>query len=252
MKTIAILGCGSIGGAVARRANRFRVAAVYDRIPERRENLASLTGAADCPDFAALLDHPFDLLLEAASPEAVRTFAPVALENDRDVVVLSVGALADRAFHDELESTARAKGQRVLIPSGAVAGLDALKIGAVSPFRRLTLRTTKPPAALGVEAGERTCLFKGPAREAIAQFPRNINVATSISLAAGRECEVEIWADPDASGNQHQIVAEGEFGHAEIIVDNVPSPDNPRTSYLAALSVLALIEGQDNPIRVGT
>lgn len=252
MKTIAILGCGSIGGAVARRARTFRVAAVYDRIAARREKLASLTGAVDCAGFPALLDHRFDLLLEAASVDAVRQFAPAALDSGRDVVVLSVGALADRGFYEELASTARARGRRVLVPSGAVAGLDALKIGNVSPFRRLILRTTKPPEALGVEARQRTCLFKGPAHEAVARFPRNINVATSISLAAGRECDVEIWADPDAAGNRHQIVAEGEFGRAEISVDNVPSPDNPRTSYLAALSVLALIDGQDSPIQVGT
>jgi aspartate dehydrogenase len=252
MKTIAILGCGNIGNIVAGHTTTFEVVAVHDRIAERREKLASRTGAVDCPDFSTLLGQEFDLLLECASADAVRRLVPDALKKGQDAVVLSVGALADQGLYAELESAARARGTRLLVPSGAVMGLDALKIGRISPFRRLLLRTTKPAAALGCEAQEKTCLFRGRAGEAIERFPRNINVATSISLAAGRECEVEIWADPEASGNRHQIFAEGEFGHAEISVDNVPSPDNPRTSYLAALSVLALIEDYDSPIKVGT
>lgn len=252
MKTIAILGCGNIGNIVAGHARTFEIVAVHDRIAERGENLASRTGAVDCPDFSTLLGQEFDLLLECASADAVRSFVPDALRNGLDVVVLSVGALADQGLYDELESIARARGARLFVPSGAVLGLDALKIGRISPFRRLLLRTTKPPAALGSEAQEKTCLFRGRAGEAVERFPRNINVAASISLAAGRECDVEIWADPALSGNRHQIFADGEFGHAEITVDNVPSPDNPRTSYLAALSVLALIDSYDSPIRVGS
>lgn len=252
MKTIGILGCGNIGNIVARRAQNVRIVAVYDQVPERCRSVASLCGATACDSFEAFLATDFDVLLEAASIDAVQEFAPRAVESGRTLVVLSVGALADEAFRHQLEALARISGSRLHVPSGAVIGLDNLKIGRISEISHLLLRTTKPPAALGVTVDEPTCLFRGPASESIKRFPRNINVAVSLSLAAGRECEVEIWADPRASGNRHQVLVDGEFGRAELTVDNVPSPDNPRTSYLAALSVLALIDDEDRPIRVGT
>lgn len=252
MKTIAILGCGSIGSIIARRARNVRIVGVFDRVGERAASVASACGASEFDSFDALMEQNFDLLVEAASTDAVREYAPRVIEAGRNLVVLSVGALADEDLRRRLEDLARASGARLHIPSGAVIGLDNLKIGRVSELTRLLLRTTKPPVALDVQVREPTCIFRGPASESIKLFPRNINVAVSLSLAAGRECEVEIWADPQATGNRHQIIADGEFGHAELTVDNVPSPDNPRTSYLAALSVLALIDDEDRPIRVGT
>jgi aspartate dehydrogenase len=246
MKTIAILGCGSIGSIIARRARNVRIAAVFDQVAERAASVASICGARILDSFDALMEQDVDLLVEAASTDAVREYAPRVIEAGHNLVVLSVGALADDDLRQRLEDMARVSGARLHIPSGAVIGLDNLKIGRVSELTRLLLRTTKPPVALGVEVREATRLFHGPA------FPRNINVAISLSLAAGRECEVEIWAGPEAKGKRHQIIADGEFGHAELSVDNVPSPDNPRTSYLAAQSVLALIDDEDRPIRVGT
>ena len=251
MKTIAILGCGNIGTIVAQRLADAEVVAVYDQLPERRTTLAALCGAASCASFTELLSHKFDLLIEAASPEAVRAHAAEAIQARRTLVVLSTGALTDPDFRHQLEQQALAHGVNLHIPSGAVMGLDNLKIGRISRLSRFLLRTTKPPAALGVEVKEPTCLFQGKASDCIVQYPRNINVAISLSLAAGRECEVEIWADPAAGANRHQIFAEGEFGRVEITVENQPSPDNPRTSYLAALSVLALIDNFDRPIKVG-
>jgi aspartate dehydrogenase len=252
MKTIAILGCGNIGRIVAGQAQNVRIVGVFDQDRDRCHAVAALCGATACESFDALMTLDFDLLVEAASVEAVEEYSPRVIEAGRDLVMLSVGALADAGLRGRLENLARVSGARLRIPSGAVIGLDNLKVGRISRLDRLLLKTTKPPAALGVEVDESTCLFRGPATESIKQFPRNINVAVSLSLAADRECEVEIWADPQATGNRHQVIFEGEFGRAEITVDNVPSPDNPRTSYLAALSVLALIDDENHHIRVGT
>ncbi len=252
MKTIAILGCGNIGRIIARRAENVRIVGVFDQQKDRREALAAACAAKACASFDALMALRFDLLVEAASIDAVQAYAPQALESGRDMIVLSVGALADGAFRERLEQLAQKNHARLLIPSGALIGLDNLKVGRICRLERLLLRTTKPPAALDVQVERPTCLFRGAASESIKRFPRNVNVAISLSLAAGRECEVEIWADPEATGNRHEVLVDGEFGHAELRIDNVPSPDNPRTSYLAALSVLALLDDADRPLHVGT
>lgn len=252
MKTIAILGCGSIGTLIARRAEGFRVTAVHDELADPRRALSSLCGAADCPTFEALLAQEVDLVVEAASADAVRDYAPIALAGGTSMAVLSTGALLDTEFRTHLTDLARDSGARLHLPSGAVAGLDVLKVGRIEPLDALELRTTKPAHALGVTVDTPTRLFRGSASECVARYPRNINVAASVSLAAGRECEVEIWADPAATSNRHQIEARGPFGNLRIEVNNQPSPDNPRTSYLAALSVLALIERLNSPLEVGT
>ena len=117
---------------------------------------------------------------------------------------------------------------------------------------RLVLRTTKSPASLGLQVSERTLVFKGRAEECVKAYPKNVNVSAALALAAGREVEVELWADPAVNRNIHEISAEGPFGDAYLRIRNVPSPDNPATSYLAALSILVLLRDLGEPIVVGT
>ncbi len=148
---------------------------------------------------------------------------------------------------------AAANGCRIHVPSGAIFGLDNLKVARISRFDRLLLRSTKPPRALGLgDCVTRTCVFRGPASEAVKRYPRNINVSAAIALATGMEPHVEIWADPAVSSNQHEIEAQGEFGKVAITTNNLPSPDNPATSYLAALSVLTLLRDLADPVTMGT
>lgn len=250
MTRIALLGCGNIGRIIADRTGAD-IVAVYDVDGERARQVAGQCGAAAAESFVGLFDHDFDVLVEAASVEAVRDHALAALEAGKDLVLLSIGALADRALQDALTARAREHGRRIHLPSGALGGLDAVAVGRISPLRTLRLRTTKPPAALGVEARERIQVFAGPASACIERFPRNVNVAVTLSIAAGREAQVELWADPAAEGNVHEVLAEGEFGRIEVRLDNLPSPDNPRTSFLAALSVLTLLADLDAPLKVG-
>jgi aspartate dehydrogenase len=109
------------------------------------------------------------------------------------------------------------------------------------------------PRALAItDKSELQCVFRGKASEAVRLFPRNINVSAALGLATWVEPDVELWADPAVTSNRHEIEAIGEFGRVTICTENLPSPDNPATSYLAALSVLALLANLDDPIRVGT
>ncbi len=252
MIKIGLLGCGNVGRIIATRAEGIQIAAVYDINPEKAEELAKLCHARSYTDFDAFIQDDFSIVVEAASVNAVRCYGEVILRSGRDIIILSVGALADDDFRERLIEIAREGGKKIRIPSGAIAGLDNLKVGQVSPPKKLLLRTTKPPASLGMTAETRTEIFKGLARECIKLYPKNINVAVALGLAAGREADVELWVDPAIEKNIHEISVEGDFGEISIQTKNVPSPDNPATSYMAALSILTLLKNLDNPLVVGT
>lgn len=251
-RRIGLLGCGNIGRIIARRGAGLKVSAVYDRHPERAQQVGAALGARVHGGLDEFVAADFEVLVEAASVGAVSEVGAHALTRGKDLVVLSVGALADITLREELERLARAHRSTVRIPSGALFGLDNLKVAQISRLERLTLHTTKHPRALGIEAGERSRVFRGSAAQCIARFPRSANVAVALGLATGSEVEVEIWADPGARANRHVVNAVGEFGAVQIDISNRPSPDNPATSYLAALSVIALLRGLDAPLVVGT
>jgi aspartate dehydrogenase len=183
---------------------------------------------------------------------AVKHYARDVLDHNKDLVIMSVGALADAGFRDELKAAARSKGRRIYIPSGAIFGLDNLKVGRISPITKLLLRTVKSPESLGIEARKRRLIFSGKAHECIKAFPKNVNVSVAMSIAAGRDVDVELWVDPAVDRNVHEVIMEGDFGETFIRVTNVPSPDNPATSYLAALSILSLLKNLEDPMVVGT
>jgi aspartate dehydrogenase len=249
---VGLLGCGNIGHLIASHAEGFAIAALYDQMPDRARELAASSGGIAYDSFGAFAAAEIDLVVEAASVGAVRAHGEAVLGAGKDFVVMSVGALADAAFLAELREAAIASGRRVYVPSGAVMGLDNLKIGRIGGIDRLVLRTTKSPASLRLDLTERTLVFRGRADECVQAFPKNINVSAALALAAGREVEVELWADPAVDRNIHEICAEGPFGDAYLRIRNVPSPDNPATSYLAALSILVLLRDLGEPIVVGT
>ncbi|KUG20951.1 l-aspartate dehydrogenase [hydrocarbon metagenome] len=252
MIKIGLLGCGNVGQIIAKHAEGIEIVALFDMIAGHAQELTAFCRAEPYTDFDAFIAQDFDLVVEAASVGAVRSYGEAILEAGKDLVLLSGGALADEDFREELVETARRNNRKIYIPSGAIIGLDNLKIGRISPFKTLLLRTTKHPSALGISGAGRTEIFKGQARECIKQYPKNINVAVALGLAAGREADVELWVDPDVERNIHEVYAEGEFGDIYIRIRNVPSPDNPATSYMAALSILTLLRNLDNPLVVGT
>lgn len=251
MKRIGLLGCGNIAAIIARELPSLNCVAVYDIVPEKTRELAELTGARACKSFAEFNECDFALVVEVASLEGLLLHCESILNAGKDLLALSAGAFLDAGFRENMIHLARQSGARIQIPSGAVFGLDNLQIGKLSAVDRVTLRTTKSPGALAPDATERTCLFRGSAVDAIQHFPKNINVGAALSLAADKEVEVELWVDPTATRNTHEVLVQGRFGELSMLIANNPCPDNPRTSYLAALSVMAVLSKEDEVFVVG-
>ena len=252
MIRIGLLGCGNIGHIIARHTGSFEIRAVYDQVFERAQEIATLSGSRAYKNFEEFVAADMDIIVEAASVSAVKFYAAAVLSSNKDLVIMSVGALADPVFRQEIQKIALESGQKVHIPSGAIFGLDNLKIGRISKFQKLLLRTTKSPESLGIVSDSRRMIFSGKANECIKAFPKNVNVSVAMSLAAGQDTDVELWIDPAVDRNVHELFVEGDFGETYIKVTNFPSPDNPATSYLAALSILSLLEDLNSPIAVGT
>ncbi len=249
---IGVLGCGNIGRIIAKHHKNINIVAVCDQHVHRAHEIAAKIGAIPYTDFSAFIQANFSILVEAASIEAVLNFGEQTLRTGKDFIPLSVGAFADASFKDRMVKLASELGRIIRIPSGALFGLDNIKIARQSKVDRLLLRTIKSPASLKIQITEKKRLFTGTAAECIRHYPRNVNVAISLSLAAGREVDVELWVDPAAERNRHEVLFTSEFGDMNLVVNNLPCPDNPSTSYLAALSILALLADLDNPLVVGT
>jgi aspartate dehydrogenase len=180
-------------------------------------------------------------------------------------MIMSVGALADVELYRSIRRMASEHGSKVYLPSGAISGLDGLKSASSGSIKSVTLTTTKSPESLegapfirekkidlkGLKGP--TTIFEGSAAEAVRAFPANVNVAATLCLAAREgNVRVRIIADPNIKVNRHEIVAEGDFGQMTTRVENVPSPKNPKTSYLAALSAIATLRSIVEPIKIGT
>lgn len=193
-----------------------------------------------------------DYLLECATPESVEGVLRAAIRHQTDCLIMSVGGLLDNT---ELCEQARARGVQVNIPSGALCGLDGVRSAMEAGLHSVTLITRKPPAGLAGapffeendldldSLEEATVVFEGTAREAVKAFPQNVNVAASLSFVGigPDDTRVQIIADPDATMNIHEVVAEGAFGRLKTVTENLPSPRNAKSSYLASLSAIAEI-----------
>lgn len=269
---VGVIGAGAIGGyildGIARgAAGPVTLVGVAD-LPSSGGRLVECGARVGCPtttEVAELIGWRPDLIVEAAAPAAVRAHALAILRGGIDLLVMSVGALANGAFLAAVADAARASGQRVHVPSGAIGGLDVLRSARIAGLDAVTLTTSKPPRALagapffdanaidlaGID--RRTVLFEGSAAVAVEQFPANVNVAAAVSLAGiGPEStRVRVVADPALTANVHEIAARGAFGEMTLRVANLPSPTNPKTSLLACLSPLATLRRLTDPIQVG-
>ncbi|MHB8604542.1 MAG: aspartate dehydrogenase, partial [Thermoplasmatota archaeon] len=198
-----------------------------------------------------------DLLIEAASQTAVTQYVPPALDAGRDVILMSVGALADDTLKTRIDTAARATRRRVYIPSGAIAALDGIRAAHEAPLDHVHLTTAKPPAGFGAPANHittRTTLYDGNAREAAKRYPKNVNVGAALALTGlgFDDTRVTVIADPTLTTNTHTIEARGAFGELRLQIHNRPFPENAATSYLAALAAIALLRKLAEPIWIGT
>jgi aspartate dehydrogenase len=260
---VAIAGFGAIGksvgnsllggipglslSAVAVRAH----AAVRALLPES----VAVTNVASLADWA-------DVVVECAPAALLPAIAEPALRAGRTVVVLSCGALLERP---DLIDLARSHGGRILVPTGALLGLDAVAAAAEGIIHSVRMTTRKPPGGLagapyliqrGIDVGgltEPLLVFEGTAREAARGFPANVNVAAALSLAGigADRTQVAIWADPAVSRNIHRIEVDADSARFSLEIANVPS-ENPRTGRITALSVVALLRKLRSSLAVGT
>ncbi|PNX52616.1 MAG: aspartate dehydrogenase [Thermoplasmata archaeon M9B2D] len=251
---LGIIGCGAIGSDVAKAAdmmNDIEKIYLYDSNPVAAKNLCSSLEKASVQPVEEFLKD-VDVVFEAASQQAVTTYAVAVLEAKRDLIIMSIGSLFDDAFRKRLEDIARKYHRKIYLPSGAVCGIDGVLAARIEKLDSVTLVTTKPPASLGKSVDQRTVVYKGTARDAVKQFPRNINVAACLSLAGVGfdETIVEIVADPVETRISHKILAHGRFGRLRAEVENMPNPNNPQSSYMASLSAIAILRKILDPIQI--
>lgn len=249
-----IVGCGNIGAdlciALTKGTIPAELVALTDSDTERAKILVRSfqleSAICDLNENASKVDF----LVECAVAEVVPEVIEAAIRHHVDCLIMSVGGLMN---HPELYDRARASGIQVHMPSGALCGLDGIRSAMEAGLHSVTLTTRKPRAGLAgapylLEQGinldeikEPLTVFEGNALEAVKAFPKNVNVAASLSFAGigPKETRVRVIADPEATLNIHEVVAEGAFGRLKTVTENMPSPRNAKSSYLASLSAIA-------------
>ena len=264
---VAIGGFGAIGKVVAQHVDRgidgLALTAVSARDQARAETaMAGFARPVPVVPLANLWEHA-DLIVECAPAALLHRLAEPALVHGRQVMVLSCGALLDNFGLVEL---ARRHGGRILVPSGALLGLDAVAAAAEGKISSVHMITRKPPQGLAgapyleenaisvAGLSEPKQVFAGSAREAARGFPANVNVAAALALAGigPDRTTIEIWADPMVTRNIHRIEVEADATRFSLQIENVPSAENPRTGRLTALSVIAALKKLTSPLAVGT
>ncbi len=270
---VALLGGGTIARLFLEHIKRgdlgdAQVVAVVGREngTARGRPLAAEFGVPFVTNISDLLDLKPDVVVEAASHDAVRTYGEKLLAAGVAVIVLSGGVLADDTVRAALEAAAIRTGALMYVPSGGIGGLDALKAASIAGVDEVEIIVSKPPAAwlnipfvgkLDVDLAhmrEPTVLFEGPAREGVPHFPANVNIAAVLSMAGigFDRTRLKVVADPTITRNTHQISVKGKTGSITIKLENVPAPENPKTAWLACYSALAALKLANSPIRYGT
>jgi aspartate dehydrogenase len=263
MLRVAIAGYGAIGKSIATHllAGIPGLSLVAVGARNHAAARALLPDGVTVTDVGTLADLA-DIIVECAPSAVLPAIAEPALRAGRSVVVLSCGALLERM---DLVDLARAHGGRLLVPTGALLGLDAVSAAAEGTIHSVRMTTRKPPGGLagaphlvrnGINVDgltEALLVFEGTAREAARGFPANVNVAAALSLAGigADRTQIAIWADPAVTRNVHRIDVEADSARFTLQIENVPS-ENPRTGRITALSVVALLRKLRSPLSVGT
>lgn len=264
---LGIVGLGTIGGTVlrhlARQETGFVLCGICTRSHDKALKLMAETGV-DAP----LLDPDelaarANVIVEAVPATAFLEAIGPAISHGVIIVTVSGGALLQ---HPEIIEQARAKGARIILATGALIGLDAVRAAAIGSISSVHMVTRKPPASLKTAAyviehkislndlSKPKQLYDGPAREGCARFPANVNVAAALSLAGigADKTHLEIWADPGVDRNTHTISVDADSARFTMTIENIPSTTNPATGRITALSVLAALNSLVAPLRVGS
>lgn len=267
-KTVGIIGCGTIGEALAVYAGQnlkshIEKIILCDIDQDKASKLSGKVQGSDITtDLKKAIDES-DIVVEAASPKVALEVLELAIKNKKDVMIMSIGGLLG---NEKMLSEASDKGIRVMLPSGAIAGIDAVKASKIAGIESVTLTTRKSPKSIkgaayleanGIDVDKlekETVIFEGNALEAMKAFPKNINVSALLSIAGigGEKTTVKIIVSPEYTKNMHEVEIKSSAGIITTRTANVPSPSNPKTSYLAALAAIASLEGYFNTVRIGT
>jgi aspartate dehydrogenase len=245
---VGIAGIGALGSAVAKALingiDGFDLVAISDPNPIIECNIPNLP-------FEELVKKS-DLVIECLPPSQIPPLLNLVLKHEKDMIMISACALL---INPEFEAQIRSSKSRVIVPSGALAGIDGVSSLKQMGITNASIASTKKPLAYDgapyitqnnidlTAIKEKTRLFSGNAIEAAKGFPANLNVAATLSFAGigAEKTKVEIWADPQINGNQHEITIEGEFSTINCRIKNTPDPQNPKSSMLAAQSIIATL-----------
>lgn len=255
---IGLIGCGTIGIFLLENLKEeYQITAVFD---SREKSTLKMKALSDKYHFKvyqeieSFLNSEIDLVIESANIKVVKAYATKIIQK-KDLLMISVGALADQWLYEKLKTQAKLNSTKIYLPAGAIGGLELIRAAnTIGGLDSVSLITRKPAAALSDESfiGEKM-LFEGSARDAIEKFPENTNVAITLSLAGVGvdQTRVKVIADSTVTKNQHIIQAQGEFGKASFCIENNPSPTNSKTSYLTALSIFATLKSLNEQIIIG-
>jgi len=263
---VGIAGLGAVGLEVARRIEAgipgLALTAVSVRdVDKARRNLPDVGGRIPVVAATALAET-CDLIVECLPPAMFHAVASSAIERGRLFMPLSVGQLLENW---SLVARAKETGARILVPTGALIGLDTVRAAAEGTIRSVTMITRKPPGGLegapylvergislkGLNTAKK--VFDGSARDGARGFPANVNVAAALSLAGvgPDKTRLEIWADPALERNTHRIEVDADTASFSMAIENVPS-ENPKTGRIVALSTIATLRGLVAELKVGT
>lgn len=239
VKKVGIIGCGAIGSLIAEAVDKGIVECgeliLHDCDMEKAEHLQESLDTASI--VVANLDEMLKLrpavIVEAASQEAVRQYIGAIVDNNIELIVMSVGALLDSKY----------KSSRIHTPSGAIGGLDAISSARLAGINDVVLTTRKNPKTLDMDNQQEKLVYEGSAQEAVRRFPREMNVAATLALMVPPErLLVRVISDPKTSRNTHEITVKWAHGDMLLKFANDPHPDNPKTSALAAWSAIKLLK----------
>lgn len=264
MKTIAVIGAGALAKIFCSQTQKllsddYRIVAVMAKHPEHANALAQSLDTDACTTIDELLSGFPDIVVEFAGRDAVKEYALPVLEHGSDLIIASIGALADDQFRHDLTEWAQKNHRKVYLPNGAIGALDIMQTFALMGEAEVQIGNRKAPKSLEgapylkgktLPTDREQVIFTGSVPEAINGFPKNVNVAVAAALATDslKTASVQITSDPNTTENIHHIVLKNKLMRAQLTVAGRPDPANPKSSTSTAWSVVALLKNLASPI----
>jgi aspartate dehydrogenase len=267
MLKAGIIGYGTLGRSISELIESGQAGDVTLQSILVRTPLGRLDNSPDqctvTTNEEIFFNQQLDIIIEAAGHQALQLYGEKALTSGSDLIILSVGALANKDFYETLQTAAVNNKKQMIIPSAAIAGLDRIAAGVLGEIEEITLITRKQPKSwYGTIAEEKVdletisepfCIFDGNARDAAKLFPENVNVSAALSIAGigFEQTKVQVYVDPTINMNTHTIAAKGFFGQVEISIQNKPYKQNPKSSPIVAMSVAKVLQNLTTSVVIG-